>query len=84
MKLFKWSGAGDIILFAFSADDSWNTKVIWGDKVSGEWNTGKLSENNFKLYDHIETIKLPPIVYRSLIEFIWSKKFSNFLKKDLK
>jgi len=87
MKLFKWAGSYDVILFAFSsntfAGDNWY-KIIWGDKTSGGWDVGKLSESSFVLYDPIDNhLKLQSEVYRSLIEFIWNKKFSDFLTKKM-
>ena len=51
------------------------------------YNAGKLSESNLELYNNPITIKsltLQPVVYRSLIEYMWSNKFSDFLESDLR
>ena len=87
MNLFNWLGVQDIILLAFShiilSNEDWY-KVIWGDKISGEWELGRLSKSSIELYKPIESLKLQPEVYRTLVELVWSKKLSDFLKKDSK
>jgi hypothetical protein len=87
MKLFKWVGAKDIILLPFTRilfRDDVSYKIIWGDKTSGEWESANLPEVSLKLYKPMENVKLQPVSYKTLVEFIWSKKFSDFLKKTLK